>query len=180
MSLADGVLVATAADGRRWPLAEVFDRPLAEVCVEAFKRTGGAAHVPRLVLGDLIAGRETWRTTAGKCPMATVIGDRERYLAARAWRHDLALPDRVFLKIGTETKPVFVDLTSPLFVSSAAAMIRAARLSSGDDVPLTVTEMLPEVGQAWVPDAAGNRYVSELRLQFTDPLPVRTPRGDAR
>lgn len=176
----DGDLVATASDGRRWPLAEVFDRQLAEVCVEAFKQTADVPHTPRLILEGLVVGRETWRTTAGGCPLATVTGDRERYLAARAWSHEMGLPDRVFLKIGTETKPVFVDLTSPLLVSTAATMIHAAWQQGGDSVPLTITEVLPDTSESWVPDAAGDRYVSEVRLQFRDPLPVKTPSGGTR
>jgi len=28
--------------------------------------------------------------------------------------------------------------------------------------------MLPDVADAWVPDGAGNRYASELRLHITD------------
>jgi hypothetical protein len=175
VSRADGQLVATAPGGRRWPLAEVFGRQLAEACVDVFKLAGPADRTPRLVLGDLVVARQTWRSTVQACPLATAAGDRQRYLAARAWRHDLDLPDRLFMKIGTETKPVFVDLTSPLYVSSAAAMIRAAWLHGGGTVPLTMTEALPDTGQAWVPDAAGQRYVSEVRLQFTDPRPVRTP-----
>jgi hypothetical protein len=168
-----GDLVVTAPGGRRWPLAEVFGRPLAELCVEVFKLTGRAEHTPRLVLGDMVMARQTWRTTAGTCPLAAETGDRQRYLAARAWRRDLDLPERVFVMVGTEIKPVYLDLTSPLYVSSAAAMIRSACLRDGTEVPLTVTEALPDPAQAWVPDAAGERYVSEIRLQFLDP--VRAP-----
>ena len=36
---------------------------------------------------------------------------------------------------------------------------------------LTISELLPLPGDAWVPDAAGRRYFSELRLQLRDPLP---------
>jgi hypothetical protein len=38
---------------------------------------------------------------------------------------------------------------------------------------MTITEMLPTPEQAWVPDRAGRRYVSELRLQVVDPQPAR-------
>jgi hypothetical protein len=50
-------------------------------------------------------------------------------------------------------------------------MLSAARVASGDDVRLSVTEMLPLPCHAWVPDAEGRRYLSELRLQIRDPNP---------
>jgi hypothetical protein len=34
---------------------------------------------------------------------------------------------------------------------------------------VTITELLPTPEQAWVPDAAGRRYYSELRLHVRDP-----------
>ncbi|HEX5404289.1 MAG TPA: lantibiotic dehydratase [Pseudonocardiaceae bacterium] len=163
-----GGLAAVAPDGRSWPLAEVFDRPLAEVSVEAFKLAGTGSYTPRLTLDRMVVARQTWRTTVGACPLATVIGDQERYLAARRWRAELGLPERMFVKIATETKPSFVDLTSPLFVSSLATMLRSARLRNGPDIALTMSEMLPDTDQAWVPDAAGRRYASELRVQIVD------------
>jgi hypothetical protein len=163
-----GGLAAVAPDGRSWPLAEVFDRPLAEVSVEAFKLAGTGPYTPRLTLDRMVVARQTWRTTVGACPLATVIGDQERYLAARRWRAELGLPERMFVKIASETKPTFVDLTSPLFVTSLATMLRSARLKGGPDIALGMTEMLPDTDQAWVPDAAGRRYVSELRLQIVD------------
>lgn len=164
-----GHLVAMAADGRRWPLAEVFARLLSEIAVEAFKLTGTGAHTPRITLDELVVSRETWRAMAGECELATAVGDLDRFLAARRWRRALGLPEQVFAKIGTETKPVFVDLASPLYVASFASMLRAARAAGGDSVPVTVTEMLPRTDQAWVPDSAGDLYVSELRLQIRDP-----------
>ena len=48
------------------------------------------------------------------------------------------------------------------------AMVRAARVDGGDGVSLTVSEMLPTPDQAWVPDGAGRRYFSELRLHIVD------------
>ncbi|HEX5117808.1 MAG TPA: lantibiotic dehydratase [Pseudonocardiaceae bacterium] len=163
-------LVAVAPDGRRWPLPEVFDRPLAEVSVEAFKLATGGAHTPRLCVGRMVVARRTWRTTIGACPLVTAIGDRERYLAARRWRAEIGLPDRVFVKIASETKPTYTDLTSPLFVSSLATMLRSARQTGGLDVPLTISETLPDTDECWVPDATGRRYVSELRLHLVDPM----------
>ncbi len=172
-----GSLVAAAADGRRWPLAEVFARLLSEVAVDTLKLTGSGNYNPRITLDNLVVSRRSWRLTVGECELAHTLIDRDRLLAARRWRRALGLPERVFIKVGTEVKPFFVDLTSPAYVTSAATMLRAAQTAGGPRVPVTVTEMLPDLGQAWVPDAAGDRYVSELRLQLRDPQPARTMQG---
>ncbi|MBV9822998.1 MAG: lantibiotic dehydratase, partial [Actinobacteria bacterium] len=182
----NGVPVVFAADGRSWPLIEAFDRPLAEVVVEAFKLTGTGDHSPRLTVDRLVVARESWHTTLRGCPLAEgsrvgeVIEESELFLAARAWRRQLSLPEQVFAKIGSETKPVFVDFSSPLYVGSFGAMLRAARRAGGEDIPLSLSEMLPDTDHAWVPDALGRRYVSELRLQIRDPLTALTEIGAGR
>ena len=61
-----------------------------------------------------------------------------------------------------------MDLTGPLYAQSLCAMVDAA-LRTGPDVPVVVSELLPAPTEAWVPDARGRAYVSELRLQITDP-----------
>jgi hypothetical protein len=172
-----GELVARAPDGRSWPLLEMFSALVSMHAVEGFKLVGAAPHTPRITLDRLVVARETWRATVGATGLADVTGERPRYLAARRWRRDLGLPERVFVKAGTETKPFYVDFTSPLYVSSLCTMLRSARAAGGDGVPVTVTEMLPTPDQAWLPDAAGRRYLSELRLHARDPRPARTLRA---
>ncbi|HUZ54890.1 MAG TPA: lantibiotic dehydratase [Streptosporangiaceae bacterium] len=167
-----GELAARARDGRTWPLAAIFAQPLSEVAVEAFKLAGDGPHSPRIVIDSMVAARETWRATIGQTGLLEAQDEAQRYLAVRRWQHALGLPDRVFVKLATETKPMFADLTSPLYVASFHHMLRAAARSAGPDAGLTVTEMLPGPDHAWVPDSAGRRYLSELRLQVCDPVPA--------
>ncbi|MFC7546921.1 lantibiotic dehydratase [Plantactinospora sp. GCM10030261] len=164
-----GELVAVEPDGRRWPVVEVFSEWLAVHSVDAFKLLIAGAHQPRITVGRLVLAREAWRLSLGDTGLADRPGDENAFLTARRLRGRLGLPYRVFAKIGTEVKPCFVDLTSPHSVSTFAAMVRAAARSGGHDVSLTISEALPDVGAAWLPDAAGRRYFSELRLQLTDP-----------
>ncbi|MFF5204859.1 lantibiotic dehydratase [Streptosporangium sp. NPDC000396] len=164
----DGDLIATASDGRRWPLIEMFAGMLNGLAVDAFKLTTPAPHVPRITIDRLVIARETWRTTVAETGLAAITNERERYLATRAWRGRLNLPDQVFIKIGTEVKPCYFDLTSPHYVGVLCTMLRTA----GDDVSVVIGEALPTPDQAWVPDHDGNRYFSELRLQITDPNTV--------
>ncbi|MEU8053379.1 MULTISPECIES: thioesterase domain-containing protein [Micromonospora] len=164
----DGRLVVTARDGARWPLTEVFAGLLSAHAVDGFKLVAAAPYTPRITLDRLVVARQTWRTTVAGCGLADVTAERDRFLAVRRWRRDLGLPERVYVKLGTETKPCFVDLSSPAYAAMFAAMVRAARTDGGDAVSLTVSEMLPTPDDAWVPDAAGRRYFSELRLHIVD------------
>ncbi|MPZ79309.1 MAG: lantibiotic dehydratase [Actinophytocola sp.] len=164
----DGQLVAADPDGRRWPLIEVFSQLIAMHAVDAFKLTSPTAHAPRITVDRMVVNRETWRTTAGETELAEVTGERERFLAVRRWRLALGLPDQLFVKISTETKPCYMDLTSPQYAALLCNMIRAAVRTGGDGVSVVASELLPGPDQAWVPDAAGRRYVSELRLHIVD------------
>ncbi|MFC4857841.1 lantibiotic dehydratase [Actinophytocola glycyrrhizae] len=165
----DGELLAVGQDGRTWPLVEVFSAMLAMHAVDGFKLVGGAPHTPRITIDRLVVARETWRTTLAETGLGTVTGERERYLAVRRWRRALGLPERVFVKLAAETKPVYVDLTSPVFANSLCAMVRAA-LRAGRAAAVTVTEVLPDAEDHWLADAEGRRYSSELRLQLLDPV----------
>lgn len=164
-----GGLVVHAADDRSWPLVEMFASLLGIHAFDTWKLAGAAGHTPRVTVDGLVLVRECWRTTVGESGLAEAKGERERYLAARRWRRALGLPERVFVRVGTEIKPCYVDLTSPLYVRILCNLLRGARERGGDGVEVMVTEMLPQPDQAWLTDAAGRRYCSELRLQIRDP-----------
>ncbi|MFE3450375.1 lantibiotic dehydratase [Nonomuraea sp. NPDC059194] len=166
----DGELVAQAPDGRRWPLLEMFASLVSMHAVDGFKLTGAAhGHTPRISIDRMVVARQTWRTTVGATGLASVKGERDCFLAVRAWRQAMGLPERVFVKLSTEIKPTYVDLGSPLYASLLCAMLRRA----GDEsARLVVTEMLPAPEQAWLADAEGRRYFTELRLHATDPVPA--------
>jgi surfactin synthase thioesterase subunit len=164
----DGELVAVAPDGHAWPVIEMFSALLSMHAVDGFKLVEAAPHTPRVTLDRMVVSRETWRTTVAATGLTQLRPERERYLAMRRWRARLGLPDRVYFKIGTEVKPMFADLTSPQHANSLCQAMRAAERQAGPDVTVVVTEMLPEIADAWVPDGAGHRYFSELRLHVVD------------
>ncbi|GGK15956.1 lantibiotic dehydratase [Streptomyces camponoticapitis] len=174
----DGDLVARHTDGQEWPLLEVFADFLSMHTADAFKLVAAGAHTPRVTIDRLVVERETWRCTVGSTGLATAKGYAQRYLAARRWAAELGLPDRVFIRLGTELKPTYADLTSPPLVLSLVSMMRGAWLDGGADVEVVVTEALPLPEDTWVPDAAGRTYYSELRMQILDPLvPPHTKGG---
>ncbi|MGA8114184.1 MAG: lantibiotic dehydratase, partial [Actinocatenispora sp.] len=162
-------LVARTSDGRSWPMLETFAGLLAMHAADGFKLVAASGHTPRISIDRLVVARESWRTTIGETPMPTATGLDNRFRAVRRWRREMGLPERVYVKLGTEIKPCFVDFTSPVYVAGLCNMARGAFQKSGPDVPLVISEMLPTPDQAWVPDGAGRRYFSELRLQLRDP-----------
>lgn len=169
VSRADGDLVAKATDGRCWPLSVIFAQSLSEVAVDLFKHAGAGAHTPRIVIDDMVISRETWRPALSAAELTGGASESERFLAVRRWRQALGLPERVFVTVASEVKPMYVDFTSPPYVASFVHMLSAARVAGDGEIRLCVTEMLPLPSQAWVPDAQGRRYLSELRLQLRDP-----------
>jgi hypothetical protein len=77
----------------------------------------------------------------------------------------------VFVKMPTERKPTYVDLSSPIYVDLFARFVR--NLQRVDpSASISITEMLPCPSGAWLPDAAGRRYTSELRIVAVDPSVV--------
>ncbi len=167
----DGELVAAAADGRRWPLLAMFAIPVAWSGSDLFKLARPDRHVPRITVDQMVVVRESWRTTVAEAWPARS-GGLPEYLAVRRLRRALGLPEKVFVKISTEVKPVYADLTSPRYVSALATMLRAARERAGDEAEVVMTELLPGPDQAWLPGPGGQRYFSELRVQVRDPVPA--------
>ncbi|TCO45317.1 lantibiotic dehydratase [Actinocrispum wychmicini] len=164
--LVDKDLVARAPDGRRWPLLDVVGDMISLQAMNGFKLVSAVPHTPRITIGKLVVARETWRTTVGRTSLAGAAGEQAEYVAVRRWRAALDLPDRVFVKFQGEAKPVYLDLTSPIYAGVLCAMARA----SGPEETMTITELLPDTGQHWLRDAAGQRYSSELRFQIVDPV----------
>jgi hypothetical protein len=71
-------------------------------------------------------------------------------------------------------KPFYVDFESPPYVNVFAKAVRRVRAQpEGKPTTLRVAEMLPTPEQAWLPDARGRRYTTELRLAAFDVAPMR-------
>src|SRR6185437_15518415 len=164
-----GRLIVKAPDGRTWPAIEMFASLLGQRVFDTWKLVGGTRHTPRVTVDGLVILREGWRMTVADTALADVSGERSRYLAVRRWRRDLGLPERIFILVGTEAKPCYLDLTSPVYTRILCGLLRAARQQGGPATAVTITELLPGTEHAWLTDANGTRYSSELRLQIRDP-----------
>lgn len=130
---------------------------------------GGEPHRPRVTVEGLVLSREQW-TLPGPGRLAP---EADPFLEVRRWARAAGLPRRFFARVPGETKPLCVDLDSPLLVEAFARMAGA----SVDQGPLRLSEMLPAPEALWLPDAAGRRYTAELRLVAVDPrcVPARSP-----
>lgn len=176
VELTDDGLIGLLPNGQRLPAIELFTGFLSTMATDAFKITmADDPHTPRVTVDRLVVLRETWRMTVEDLVEITVRGDEPgQYLAGRRVVARYGLPARCFVRLSSEVKPMYVDFTSPQYVASFAAAIRAARLRHGGDTKVSVSEMLPTPDLAWVADWEGHRYLSELRVQMTDPAYAST------
>ena len=102
------------------------------------------------------------------CGWAFVKDERQRYFRARRWRSSHALPERMFLRVPVEDKPVAADFRSLVLVNLFAKLMRQTKAAGF--AQFTVSEMLPDLGQLWLRDNAGRSYSSELRMVAYDSM----------
>jgi hypothetical protein len=159
----DGMLRVTAGEtGAEYDLLEVLGEILSSAVVNSFRPFAAAPHNPRVSIDRLVVSRESWTFPAEDTAWAFVKDEAARYAAARAWRARHDLPERVFAVLPVERKPIAVDFGSLAMVNMLAKDIR--RTAEAGASTFTVSEMLPEINEMWLPDHAGRKYASELRL----------------
>ncbi len=162
----DGQLIVRAVTGGfEATLAETIGEFLGTSAVNGFKPVRGQ-HSARILIDRLVLARESWTFRADEVDWARTAAEADRFLGARRWRERHGLPDRVYFKVPVEDKPTFVDFSSLVYVNILAKAIRrAAEVENGT---VTLTEMLPDLSQSWLRDAAGSRYTAELRMLTVD------------
>jgi hypothetical protein len=155
------------------PLAEVAAEFLGSAVVNAFKPVARGAHSPRIMIDQLVLARESWTFRADELSWAALSSEADRFLAGRDWRARHGIAERAYYKVPVEDKPTFVDFSSLVYVNILAKSIRrSAEVENGS---LTISEMLPELSQLWLQDAAGERYTSELRIVTVNGQPAGEP-----
>jgi hypothetical protein len=166
---AGGELVVRSADGgEEFPLSQVVGDYVSGATVNAFRLLPPARHTPRISIGRLVIMRETWRLPLRKCAWAFQLDERRRYLQMREWLSRHGIGRRAFYSVAVEPKPTMVDFTSiPLVNVMASTVRRSARANPSGEV--TISEMCPDPTEAWLPDAEGERYSSELRMLVVEP-----------
>lgn len=165
-----GELIVRTRDARQsFDLINFFSHLLSLVALNSFKPLAPRPHTPRIAIDRLVVSREAWRFAAETLTFAFETDEAERFLAARRWQRAHGLPRFVFVKTPDEPKPCYVDFDSPIYVSLLSKWVRLAAGADGAPGWIGLTEMLPNLDQLWLSDAAGQRYTSELRLVALDP-----------
>jgi hypothetical protein len=167
----EGMMCQTI-DGRgRFRVMDVLGMLVAAEVMDAFKELGrGRAHVPRILVDDLVITRESWSVPLSTVDLPSNTAPESRcFQAVRALAARLGLPRFVFVKLPGEMKPFYLDLTSSVQAGALVTALRSAVTTQEPTAQVRFTEMLPAPDQAWLPGPAGERYTSELRLQLVDP-----------
>ena len=167
-------LVARTRDGQTsFDAFELFGLALTQQCTRILGSMFPLdRHAPRISLGDLVVARERWRLPVSELDFPAIQEPADRFLAARRWARRHGLPRFCFYRAPGETKPVFLDLDSPIYVDVLARLARARGQGSPDGGgDLLISEMLPGIDQAWLSDHEGNRYTCELRVAALDTGP---------
>jgi hypothetical protein len=160
-----GGLAVQTRDGKiRIDVIACLERNLIFSTASGFSLCGGAQHVPRLTIDDLVVARQTWRFVSEELTFAREPLGLEQFTSARRWATQHEIPRYVFVRVPEERKPMFVDLASPLYVEMFAKLVRGASR-------VTVSEMLPTHDQLWLTDHEGRRYTAELRITAVDRVP---------
>lgn len=158
-----GVVVRhRSGTGTPYNFLEVIGEPLSVLVGNAFQPFGGGRHRPRITIDRLVVGREAWTLPAAGAAWAFVKDEGMRYARARRWRAEHGLPERGFVRVDVESKPMAVDFRSLPLVNLLAKSIRRSTEAGAGKV--TITEMLPDVDRLWLRDAGGRRYTAELRI----------------
>lgn len=146
----------------RMPLDAVMERRIKLRAANEFHVVAWTTHRPQVWLDDVVIAREAWRI--GRSTLDAWAKDEasQRYLEVARTARSLGWPRWIFVKSPLETKPIYIDLTSPPLVELLCKQAREAPT-------LVVSEMLPAPHECWLEDAEGQRFVAELRLLAVDP-----------
>jgi hypothetical protein len=162
----DDLVVHLLPSGTELDFFEVIGDMMGGVVTNAFQPVAAAAHQPRITIDRLVLSREQWVLQVADSGWAFAKDERERYLLARRWRREHQLPERVFLRVPVEAKPVATDFRSIVLINLFAKHVRQTKAAGYAEY--TVSEMLPDLGQLWLADHAGRHYSSELRFVAFD------------
>jgi hypothetical protein len=120
-----------------------------------FPRLELGPRTPRVSIGGVVVQRASWRVPAAELTALRALPPARRHLALVETFREQGVPDRVFVTLPHEPKPVHVHLGSPHLVELLLASVRES--------DVLVAEMLPGPDEMWLGDSLAPR-ACELRL----------------
>ena len=166
---AAGLVLRTRVGDLAFDLLDAFGEYLSAAVMNLFAPLPRMPHAPRISIGRLVIGRETWRFPMEALTFAQDSDSAKAFLRMRDWMRKHGLPRFVFVRSAVESKPIYVDLDSPILVAAFLKLIRrTADSAAAATQGVMVSEMLPGHDAMWLSDAAGARYSSEFRLVAVD------------
>jgi hypothetical protein len=143
---------------------QVFERILRLNATTEFHLPIATPHQPRVSFDDMVVQRETWSLASDDVDPLCQARGAERTVAIERLRERFGWPRHLFVRVPAEKKPLYLDCESPLIVDTVCRALEGAPT-------VTVSEMLPALDETWLTDAAGEPFVSELRIVVVDPEP---------
>lgn len=170
----EGLVVKTRDGSQVFDIIDVFSDFLMFKAANSFQMLASRRHSPRVTIDRLVVARESWLFTPEEMPFAFAGTTAEQFMAARQWLQSHQLPRFAFVKLPIETKPIYMDFASPIYLNTLARLIRQTADAEPANHTIKITEMLPQHNQTWLTDRQGNRYTSEFRILAVDPVSFRT------
>jgi hypothetical protein len=168
-AVGEDLMLRTRDGDIQFEIVEAFGECLSYVAVHSFAMfSQETRYRPRITIDRVIICRECWRFSSGELDFAFQEKEMERFIALRRWKQAWGLPRFLFAKVPVETKPFYVDLDSPVYATILAKMIRRTREQGQANSLITLSEMIPQHSESWLPDSQGNHYTSELRMVAVD------------
>lgn len=162
-------LLACTRDGcQRFDVPSLMAQIQGWALINQFDMIDIGHHRPRVSFDKLVVLREAWTFVAAELEFAFESEESQRFLEARRWARSHSLPREVFVRTPDQTKPFHIAFDSPPAVNILSVAARRAATGQARGATLSFTEMLPTSDQAWLADAEGGRYTSELRMVALD------------
>ena len=164
-----GELVASTRDGKHsLSLLDLLGRLLGYLALDCFKIMSPRPHTPRILIDRLVIKRESWSFPSSELQFLKDSDPAETFLQVRHWAREHAIPRFTFYKVPVESKPLYLDLESPILMGIFAKLVRRTQEAALPDSRVEVSEMLPTPDQLWLRDKHNQRYTSEFRLVAVD------------
>lgn len=170
----DGVLTATHDAGRyTGAVVDLLGDTFAAVVTDAFSIQPRAAHRQRVRIGQLVVSRAAWAIPLEEFDFVESADPHARFLGWRKLAAAWELPRRLYFRVPSEIKPVYLDSESVVGVDLLAHLVkvdrtREAPAQSTEPPVVSFSEMLPDPDGLWFADAEDQRYTGEFRLAVVD------------